>query len=47
MIVLDKLQGCINELFFVYDQKPMKELDNHLSYEDFLYVILNKLNVCM
>lgn len=46
MIVLDKLQGCVNELFFVYGQKPMKELDNHVSFEDFTYVMFNKLNVC-
>lgn len=39
-------KGYINDLFFVYNTKPLRELDKHVTFEKFKEVMIEKMGFC-
>ncbi len=39
-------KGYLNDLFFIYNSKPLKELDEYLVYNDFKKIVIDKMNFC-
>ena len=39
-------KGYINDLFFVYNSKPLKDLSEYVSFDKFKEIMIEKLNFC-